>query len=911
MGHRGTPLYRPPWYLDEPPATFHLPHIQISSGATIPTEIELPVCGRRTRPRCSARRGQHVLYSVSKMASNEAEEELERLRRQLAQVEVERTRLMKRVRDLARKMEADGREKSAACQDSMPETELALGSRELSEVVPRVNDSSPLAAKVKLLRSLFHGREDVFARLWVSTKDGRAGYSPVCKHEWDPGICGKPNVKCSNCPNRNFAPLTDGVIQRHLEGKLTIGIYPMLPDETCRFLAIDFDKQSWTEDTAAFLETCSLMGVPAALERSRSGHGGHVWVFFTGPVSATKARQLGCCLLTETMSRHYRLGMDSYDRLFPNQDTLPKGGLGNLIALPLQKTPSAKGNSVFVNDSLEAYRDQWAFLASLGRLKPSTVESLAREAARRGQIIGVGIDSAGEDDRPWNLPPSRRTPEPSLTGLWPESVKVVFSNLLYIEKEGLSSPVLNRIKRLAAFQNPEFYKRQSLRLSTALTPRVISCSQEFPKHLGLPRGCHDGLQELLTSNGARLDLMDDRSPGKELSLVFQGQLSPVQQAAAMDLLHHDNGVFVAPAGLGKTAVGAYLIAARGRNALVLVHRRQLLEQWQAQLSGFFGLDPKTIGQIGAGKDKRSGLIDVAMLQSLIHKGEVKDLVADYGHVLVDECHHVPAVTFEQVLGQVKARYVTGLTATPYRRDGHHPIITMQCGPIRHAIDPKDQAARHPFSHRLICRDTGFRPPDPNVTSIQELYTALSADEARNRQILNDVVAALEEGRWPILLSERRQHLTFFTEQLSKAGHKAIVLWGGMGARQRRAAKEQLSADCHEKGRVVLATGRYAGEGFDDARLDTLFLALPVSWKGVLTQYAGRLHRTRAGKTEVRIYDYVDQASPLCMRMFQRRLRGYRALGYEPDVVTGAGDGRLNGDGGNIGRTHVDSQMPLI
>ncbi|MDP2744206.1 MAG: DEAD/DEAH box helicase family protein, partial [Dehalococcoidia bacterium] len=389
-------------------------------------------------------------------------------------------------------------------------------------------------------------------------------------------------------------------------------------DETCHFLAIDFDKQSWTEDTAAFLQTCRLMGVPVALERSRSGHGGHVWVFLTDPVSATKVRQLGCYLLTETMSRHYRLSMDSYDRLFPNQDTLPKGGLGNLISLPLQKTPSAKGNSVFVNDGLEAYKDQWAFLASLGRLRPSTVESLAREAARRGQIIGVGIDTDGEDDRPWNLPPSKRTPEPSLTGLWPESVKVVFSNLLYVEKEGLSSPVLNRIKRMAAFQNPEFYKRQSLRLSTALTPRVISCSKEFPQHLGLPRGCRDGLQELLTCNGARLDLIDDRSPGKEISLVFQGTLSPVQQAAATDLLHHDNGVFVAPAGLGKTAVGAYLIAARGRNTLVLVHRRPLMEQWLVQLSSFLGLDPKAIGQIGGGKDKRTGLIDVAMLQSLSH-----------------------------------------------------------------------------------------------------------------------------------------------------------------------------------------------------------------------------------------------------------------------------------------------------
>jgi superfamily II DNA or RNA helicase len=311
-----------------------------------------------------------------------------------------------------------------------------------------------------------------------------------------------------------------------------------------------------------------------------------------------------------------------------------------------------------------------------------------------------------------------------------------------------------------------------------------------------------------------------------------------------------------------------------------VHRRPLLDQWRAQLSLFLGIEPKAIGQIGGGRRSPNGRLDVAMIQSLVRAGQVADLVAGYGQVIVDECHHVPAVSFERVLSEVKARYVVGLTAPPQRRDGQHPITEMQLGPVRFTVDARSEAARRPFEHRLIVRQTAFREAAPSGTpSIQELYAALAADEERNDLILNDVIASLEEGRSPILLTERKDHLEFFADRLQSFARHLVVLHGRMTARARNAAREELAAIPSDQERLILATGRYIGEGFDDARLDTLFLALPVSWKGTLVQYTGRLHRLHPGKTEVRIYDYVDREVPMLLRMFERRLRGYRAIGY--------------------------------
>ena len=748
------------------------------------------------------------------------------------------------------------------------------------------------ADKVRLFRSLFRGREDIFPTRFVSAKTGKSGYAPACRNKFVRGVCQLPKVKCGDCPNQAFIPFDEAAVIGHLTGRHVMGIYPLLPDETCWFLAVDFDKSTWIEDVGAFVETCRRVGLPVAVERSRSGNGAHVWFFFSSPVPAAAARKMGCYLITETMSRRHELSMESYDRLFPSQDTMPRGGFGNLIALPLQHGPRALGNSVFIDDQLRPYPDdeQWSYLASLPRIDVATVEQIAREATDQGSVVGVQVATAEESPTPWARLPSRKRGPLVISEPLPKVVRAVLAQKLFVDKTGLPSPLINQIKRLAAFQNPEFYKKQSMRLSTATTPRVIACAEDLPQYVALPRGCQDELEALLRDYGVSLEVDDQRVGGQLVKFQFQGTLTSVQQAAADALLAHDIGVFVAPPGVGKTVVGIHIIAARGCSTLILVHRQPLLDQWRAQLSLFLGLEPKQIGQIGAGKKTGNGLLDVAMIQSLVRKGSVQDVVAGYGQIVVDECHHLPAVSFERVLGEAKARYVIGLTATPQRRDGHHPITTMQLGPVRFVVNPKSHAAQRPFAHNLVVRETGFKPSDEKGASIQELYAALAADTRRNQLILNDVIGALEQRRSPILLTERKDHLEHFAAQLSKVARHVVVLHGGMSASAQRNVKRQLADIADAEERVVIATGRYIGEGFDDARLDTLFLALPVSWKGTLIQYAGRLHRLHKAKQEVRIFDYVDREVPVLWRMFQKRLRGYRALGYaRGEAPLGLGD----------------------
>ncbi len=743
---------------------------------------------------------------------------------------------------------------------------------------------STAAEKVTLFRSRFRGREDVYPRFWSNARTGRKGYAPACGNEWVRGVCEKPRVKCGECPNQAFLPVEDQVILDHLQGRHVIGAYPLLPDETCWFLAVDFDKASWTDDVAAFVETCRVNGLPAAVERSRSGNGAHVWFFFSAPVAASIARKMGCYLVTETMARRHQLSMESYDRLFPNQDTLPRGGFGNLIALPLQHGPRQTGNTVFVDEGLVAHLDQWKFLSEHPCIEPVTVDSIAREAVRRGLVVGVRWSDTTDADNsePWTRPPSGQ-PRVRFGAPFPPTVNAVLAQRLFVAKSGLAPTHLNQIKRLAAFQNPEFYKKQNLRLSTALTPRVVACAEDLTEHVAIPRGCRTELEQILREHGSTLLVEDQRCAGKPLDVTFGGQLTAIQKKAARSLLREAIGVLVAPPGVGKTVIGTYLIAARSRNTLVLVHRQPLLDQWIAQLSMFLGLTPKAIGQIGAGKHAPNGQLDVAMIQSLVRSGRVDDLVARYGHVIVDECHHIPAMSFERVLSEVKAGFITGLTATPHRRDGLHPIIEMQLGPVRFAIDARSQAARRPFDHRLIVRETAFgRDRAVSVDGIQPLYAALATNEQRNRLIVDDVTTALDEGRSPILLTERKDHLELLAASLRSVARHLIVLRGGMTPAERRTAAATLAAIPAVEPRLLIATGRYIGEGFDDARLDTLFLAMPVSWKGTLVQYAGRLHRLHPGKTEVRIYDYVDREIPMLARMFERRLRGYRAIGYTRD-----------------------------
>lgn len=567
---------------------------------------------------------------------------------------------------------------------------------------------------------------------------------------------------------------------------------------------------------------------------------------------------------------------------------MPRGGFGNLIALPLQHEPRRYGNSVFLDESLNPLPNdaQWAFLASVQRIDPLVVARIASEATRSGSELDLSIVEVDDDEdfAPWTRPASgKRRPTRVLEPV-PSVVRAVLSQKLFVEKSSLPPALLNQIKRLAAFQNPEFYKRQGMRLSTAMTPRVISCAEDLPLYVGIPRGCATQLEALLAEYESRIELEDRRVVGVPTTHRFRGELTAVQQQAVSALVAHDIGVFVAPPGSGKTVVGTFLVAQRECSALILVNRRPLLDQWIAQLALFLGIDPREVGQIGAGKSKPNGRLDVATIQALGRQGAIDAIVAEYGQVIVDECHHVPAVSFERVLSEVKARYVVGLTSTPERRDGHQPITEMQLGPVRFSVGPMSETGGAPFARRLIVRDTEFRDLEDEKPSIQRLYARLAVDETRNQLILQDVFAALKEGRSPILLTERVDHLRYFASRLDSARAKIIVLRGGMGAKDRRRALDQLDVTSADERRIVLATGRYIGEGFDDARLDTLFLALPVSRKGTLIQYAGRLHRLHPGKAEVRIFDYVDGRVPMLRRMFEKRLRGYRAIGYARDDV---------------------------
>ncbi len=735
------------------------------------------------------------------------------------------------------------------------------------------------AAKIALFRTLFRGRSDVFPRRWQNATTGKSGYSPACSNEWVRSVCEKPRVRCGECPHQAFDQVGDRAVLDHLQGRHVIGAYALLEDETCYFLAADFDKEGWREDVSALRQTCGAFGAPVAIERSRSGNGAHAWFFFEDRVPARLARRMGCFLITETMARRHELSMASYDRLFPNQDTMPRGGFGNLIALPLQHAPRRHGNSVFVDKHFEPLPDQWAYLAGVTRMDLAQVQSIAAQADARGGPIGLRRPDDEDDSTPWRRSPSRRTPRAEISGPLPAEVGAVLAQQVFVEKERLPSPLLNQIKRLAAFPNPEFHKRQNLRLSTALTPRVIACAQEHAQHIALPRGCRDDLAQLLRGHGVALTVKDERQHGVPYPCTFRGELTHEQKTAVNAMLRHDLGVFVAPPGSGKTVVGTYLIAAHAVNTLVLVHRRPLLDQWIAQLSAFLGVEPSAIGRIGGGKRRATGALDVAMIQSLARGSTVDDCVAEYGHIVVDECHHVPAVTFERAIAEAKPRYVTGLTATPYRRDGHHPIITMQCGPVRFAVNAKDAAARQRFALRLIRRATDFQAPAGTEGSIQALYAALGRDVARNTRIVRDVRSALDEGRSPLVLTERRDHLEVLSERLSGAATHVLVLRGGHGAKRRRAILGELAKIPRDEPRLILATGRYVGEGFDDARLDTLFLTLPVSWKGTIVQYAGRLLRRAPEKKDVCIHDYVDVSVPVLLRMAERRLRGYRALGF--------------------------------
>ncbi|NMX48183.1 TOTE conflict system archaeo-eukaryotic primase domain-containing protein [Pseudomonas veronii] len=727
-------------------------------------------------------------------------------------------------------------------------------------------------AKVDLFRNLFRGRADVYPIRWES-KAGKSGYAPACANEWRPGVCEKPRIKCGDCGNRQLLPLTDEVIFRHLAGDVVVGIYPLLPDDTCYFLAVDFDEAEWRDDARAFVQSCHELNVPVALEISRSGNGAHAWIFFDRNVSAFDARRLDASIISHACERTRQLALSSYDRLFPNQDYMPKGGFGNLIALPLQKRARAQNNSVFVDESLEPHSDQWAFLASIQRMSPGDIEPAINRAMGNRDPVGVEYVEDEGDAEPWK---GRDTRSHKLTCPLPASLRITLANLVYFEKSELPQPLANQLVRLAAFQNPEFYKAQAMRMSVWNKPRIIGCAQNFPKHIALPRGCLDAALELLEENGITAEFQDERFAGDPIDVSFLGTLRSDQEVAVSSMLSHDVGILCAPTAFGKTVTAAALIAKRSVNTLVLVHRTELLRQWQERLHAFLGVGNEVVGTIGGGKAKPTGVIDIAVMQSLSRKGEVSDTVKNYGQIIVDECHHVSAVSFESLLRSAVAKYVVGLTATPIRRDGQQPIIFMQCGPIRHSAT-RPASAPHDLSvvPRLLSKPIVV----PDGSGIQDVFRRLADDVERTAKIVSEVELAFSQGRKILVLTERTEHVDALETELRGRVHNLFTLHGRVPKKQRIARMHDLDSLPPDAPRVLVATGKLVGEGFDHPALDTLVLAMPISWKGILQQYAGRLHRAHADKADVRVIDFVDAGNVALMRMWDKRQAGYKAMGY--------------------------------
>lgn len=775
--------------------------------------------------------------------------------------------------------------------------------------------------RIELFRSLFRGREDVFARRWYSKVTNKSGYQPVCVNEWRRGLCDKKAIKCAECPNRNFLSLGYDDVCRHLIGNDengcdVVGIYAIMSDNNCAFLCTDFDDKSckhrYKDDVLAFVGVCRDWNIPYSIERSRSGNGAHVWIFFNAVVPAYKARRLGNAILTEAMSRDGRMAFDSYDRFFPNQDRMPEGGFGNLVALPLQGKARKDLNSVFVDDEFFAYRDQWTYLAQVQKIEEQKVDVILQNHIHED----LGVLSTSSESKPWVTPVPQNINSADFTKV----ITITVADKIYIPLNSVSAKVLNHIKRIAAFRNPEFYKKQAMRMSTYGIPRIISCFDITDDYLAMPRGCKEAIMKLLDSNGAKYTIVDETNHGKAVAVTFLGTEREEQLDAIESLLPFDNGVLHATTAFGKTVTAASLIARRKVNTLILVHSKALLTQWHERLSEFLDIDYKEpepvkkrgrrkafspIGCLDSTTNTVHGVIDIALLQSCFEDGEVKSFVQDYGMVIVDECHHVSSITFEKVLKSVKAQYVHGLTATPIRKDGQQPIIFMQCGPIRFSADSKSQIQKQSFRRYLIPRFTSYRSITDDKQSFPALQKSLAADEVRNSLIVDDIRKTLESGRTPIVLTGIKQHVDLLAERLKSYANNVIQLTGTCTAKEKREALQRLQEIPADEPLVIVATGQYVGEGFDYPRLDTLFLALPISWKGRLEQYAGRLHRENDGKKDVRIYDYIDIHEPLCDNMYHNRLRAYASIGYQTIQI---GQPTLFGKIGDLPAYSEDSQI---
>ena len=770
--------------------------------------------------------------------------------------------------------------------------------------------ASSYSDKLALFRARFACRTDVWSRRWASGRTGRSGYAPACGNEWRPGFCAKPGRGCSACRNSSWIPLTDEIVRWHLLGRtpsgkaFSLGGHPILPGDDCRFACVSLpgicvDSSSPSAATPkAILAIAAGLGAKATATSAYDGSGVVLWWFFSERIPAGYARELVSAVLTAARRTGADIPLDVWDCVFPEQATLPITGPGLPVPLPLQGDERRRGRGVFLDPGLSPVADPWVTLSEASVLSADEVERIVESARGRIYPVAAVVRDRCQTPHPQHADGQTRCRGSCAGRPGRLRIECFLSNRLRIPLKGLPPSAVAELEETAAFLNPVFDDAERMRRLVRGIPRIESGARREDGVLSLPRGCVEVAVAVLRACRAAVGVRDVRESGDALDVEFHGELRPAQEVAAKAMMRHDCGVLEAGTAFGKTVLAAWMVAKRGRSALILVNRRTQQRQWVARLAQFLGLRKRDIGCIGGGAKCKTGCIDVALLQTLARLDVDALRAMRYGFVIVDECHGLPAPTFERVTDALCSRYFLGLSATPVRRDGRHPVIVQQCGPVRHTVPASERLRTEPFRHVVIVRETAFRPSDEppgerksGEPTFAALCSELCADDERNRMIVADALVCLGEGRNPVILSDRRIHVASLVEALQGQGARHVVeLIGGLGAKALAAAEKMMNEAPSGEGRIIVATGPLLGEGFDNARLDTLLLATPLSWRGRLAQYAGRLHRLYKGKRDVRIYDYADLEVPMLARMFKHRCEAYGNIGYTvrfpAEVVSG-------------------------
>ena len=772
------------------------------------------------------------------------------------------------------------------------------------------------AEMANLFYSRFWGRQDVYARRSEKKGTGEVGYYTQCHNRWE-DICPKMHhekMNCKDCPHQSYKQLTVKDVLAHLQGKSyngsdVIGIYPLLKNGTCRFLVFDFDNheksmekkdfantdETWMEEVDAMRRICILNGIDPLVERSRSGRGAHVWIFFDKPIPAALARRFGFALLEKGAEQVNLKSFKYYDRMLPAQDTLPEGGLGNLIALPLQGQALKKGNSAFVDANWNAYPNQWENLWRKPRLSVAFVETKIKEWSV-SDIAEVADDNgtAEEREQPWKKEkPFRRE---DVEG----KLRLILSNGLYVDSLNLKAAIQNKIRRLAAVRNPSFYKNAAMGMSNFSTSQWIYLGKDhLSGYIEIPRGVYDELINKIKSAAIPCEIFDERQRGRCINVTFKGELREEQKPALEEMMKYDNGILQAATAFGKTVVCSAMIAEKKVNTLIVLENSALLDQWKDALEQFLDIDERLpeyktktgrtrvrkslIGKLQGSHDSMTGVVDIAMAGSLCKKEEWHPLIDHYGMIIVDECHHAASDTIAKVLQKVPAKYVYGVTATPKRADGLEKINYMLLGPIRYIYSSQEKIKAQRIPHLVYPRFTRTVLPRGVITERMhpnEAYEILRHNEVRDEQILSDVKDCIAAGRTPVILSRYKDHSERLYERIKSYADKVFLMTGNNSKKEHRRIREQLQETTSGETLALVATGSLIGEGFDFPRLDTLIMATPVSFQSVVEQYAGRLNRNYTGKDDVIVFDYVDSHIPMFEKMYAKRLKAYKQIGYE-------------------------------